>query len=408
VVNPASPARIAAARALIAVEEGAHLEDALAELAPPPGPDRTQAWFLAFGVVRRRGTVDAALRPHLGRPLADLDPEVRAVLRLGAFERMFARTADHAVVHQAVEVSRALGLGRASGLINAVVRRVGASPPEADDHPLWLLQRWRERYGPERADAWAKENAEQPPLFVVARQPGLTLPVGATPVVSDGVEVSGLYRVDPSPRAPITELDGFLEGHWWVQDLASARMTDLVGAAPGDRVLDACAAPGGKAFRLAALGAEVLAVDRSSQRLAMLRTAAKRLELPILTQSHDWTRGPLKTNPPPFDAVLVDAPCSSLGTLRRHPEVRWKRQPHDLIGAGNRQLAILQGTAAHTKVGGALVYAVCSPEPEETTDVVERFVDALDGAFAVEQTLSTAPPEQGEDAHFAARLRRLA
>ena len=407
----ASPARVAAVRALVEVEEGAHLEEALSRLAPEPGLDRELSWFLAFGVLRRRGHVDAALRPALSRPLGSLDPEIRAVLRIGAFEHLFARTRAYAIVHQGVEVARALGLGRASGLVNAVLRRVQPAPcltpAEALDHPDWLLSRWTERYGAEAAVSWCKANAEIPPLFLVARSDELTsLPPGRIEVSLGERYMPRCFRLEPPPGGPIPGLPGFAEGAWWIQDLASVAVADLVGAGPGMRVLDICAAPGGKSFRMASFGASVLATDRSAERLQLLEVGAARLGLSIEARVHDWSGAALSDAVSGFDAVLVDAPCTALGTVRRHPEIRWRRQLADLRIAAQLQARILEQASVAVAPGGTLVYAVCSPEPEEGSEVVESFLAEHEG-FELEEGLQTAPPSQGEDAHFAVRMRRL-
>lgn len=409
----ASPARISAARALITSEEGAHLDDALAAEAPPPGPDRDLAWFLAYGVCRRRGHIDAALRSVLSTPLAALDPPVRAVLRVGAMEILFARTKPHAVVHQAVEVARALGAARAHGLVNAVLRRAAlpAKLSEADalDQPAWLLARWKQRYGIEATARWCEANQEPPPLFIVARSEGDPLPAGAIPATYDGRPVLRCYRAPES--GAITSWEGFSAGGWWVQDLASVLVADLVPAT--GTVLDACAAPGGKTLRIASKGARVLSVDKDAARIQKINESKARLGPSIAsrveTRAHDWEKGPLPAEAGAgrrmFDAVLVDAPCTGLGTVRRHPEIKWRRSEPDLFGAAALQARILDAASEHVRPGGTLVYAVCSPEPEESTSVVERFL-AKHPAFSCESTLSTAPPRDGEDAHFAARLQR--
>ena len=406
-MSRANPARTAAAKALVAVESGAHLDDALAERAPAPGRDRELAWFLAFGVVRRRGHVDAALRVHLTRPLGGLDAEIRAVLRVGAFERLYARTRSHAVVHQAVEVARALGVGRASGLVNAVLRRVSEphhlSRADGLDHPPWLVDRWDARYGEPATTAWCEANNHPPPLFLVERGPSSGPPLpGAVAAVGAGGSVAGVWRLAPDQAAPVPTLPGFAEGRWWVQDLAAVQMADLVPVTPGSRVLDACAAPGGKAFRLTCRGAQVVALDRDAGRLERLTESAARLGLTVETHVHDWHVG---TWPDVFDAVLVDAPCTALGTVGRHPEVRWRRQPTDLTRAAADQQAILEACSASVRPGGSLIYTVCSPEPEEGTEVVSRFL-ATHPDFEQEEERATVPPRHGEDAHFGVRLRR--
>lgn len=401
---PPNPGRIAAARAVLAEAEGAHLEDALADVLPAEPRDRGLAWFLAFGMLRRRGHVDAALRERLRQPLASLDAPVQAVLRLGTYEKLFGRAKDHAVVHQWVDVARAVGAGRASGLVNAVLRRVEPVDTEgadALDHPAWLAARWQERYGAAAAVAWMAENAEPPPRFVVAPK-GLPEGLEGTPASLGGEPLDHVWRLEG--EGPVPDLPGFDSGRFWVQDLAAVAVADLVGAGEGMQVLDACAAPGGKSFRMASQGAQVLAVDRSHTRLAQLSGSAERLGVALATQAHDWLKGPMPGDPR-FDAVLVDAPCSGLGTVRRHPEIRWRRQPTDLVAAGDRQERILTAAATHVKPGGRLVYAVCSPEPEEGTAVVERFL-AAHPDFTAGARLHTAPPCDGEDAHAAFVLER--
>ncbi len=171
-------------------------------------------------------------------------------------------------------------------------------------------------------------------------------------------------------------------------------------------MLDVCAAPGGKSFRLASHGATVVATDRSEPRLEKLRQGAERLGLSIACEAWDWSRGGWPGAPAPFDAVLVDAPCTGLGTVRRHPEIRWRRQPEDLATVARLQATILEHASAQVAPGGALVYSVCSPEPEEGVSIVESFLSTGEG-FVLEEVLQTAPPSRGEDAHYAARMRRL-
>jgi 16S rRNA (cytosine967-C5)-methyltransferase len=348
--------------------------------------------------------VDAALRVHLKRPIADLDPPVRAVLRIGAFEKLYGRAAPHAIVHEAVEVAKALGAGKGHGMVNAVLRRV--APPErmgtadALDHPAWIVQRWTARYGAEATRRWCEDNASPPPLFVVRLEdrPG---PEGV-PVALHGKTIPNVLMVKGAAHIP--DLPGFAEGGFWVQDAASVAVCDLVPVVAGMRVLDACAAPGGKSFRLASRGADVVAVDRSEARLRLVREGAQRLRLPVEIRAHDWTTGPLRET---FDGVLVDAPCTGLGTMRRHPEIRWRRSESDLHRSAVLQDQILAAAAKSVASGGTLVYAVCSPEPEEGEEVVARFL-TQHSDFVREETLSTAPPEIGEDAHFATRMRKTA
>jgi 16S rRNA (cytosine967-C5)-methyltransferase len=405
--------RLAAARVLIAIESGSHAEDLLPREAPRDEPDRGLAWFLVMGVLRRRGEVDAILRTALRQPLEDLDAGVRATLRLGAFERHFSRTPDHAAVDQAVELIAALGQGRAKGLINAVTRRATRpaemSRADALNHPEWLVSRWSERYGDEATEAWCARNGEEPPLILVAN--GRSEELQAT-LESAGLEVGhpslrgetldGVLRVK-GHRGRVELLPGYDAGAWWVQDTASVWMTDLV---PDDAktVLDACAAPGGKSFRLAARGATVCAVDISESRLKKMGESVRRLDLGIRYRQHNWLNGPLNGDDT-FDAVLVDAPCTGLGVVRRHPEIRWRRSPFDPGSAAPDQATILQHAASHVRSGGALVYVVCSPEPEEGEEVIQAFL-LQHPDFSEEARRCTAPPENEEDAFFGVRLRR--
>jgi 16S rRNA (cytosine967-C5)-methyltransferase len=409
----ANPGRVAAARALLAVEQGGHVEDALPALLPPDGPDRSLAWLLAFTVLRRQGQIDGALRAVLTQPVGALDAEVRVVLRLAAAEALFLRTPRYAAVDQAVETVRALGMGRAARLVNAVARRVEAQDglPRADalDHPAWLVARWDARYGADATSRWCTANGEPPPLFLVARGAPDALAarlseagVACRPAELAGQALEGVLRVDDR-AGRVEDLPGFAEGAFWVQDAASVWMTDLVPAG-ADRVLDACAAPGGKSFRLASRGARVLATDVSAERLERLGESATRLQLPVLPLAHDWTAGP-REGIGRFDAVLVDAPCTGLGTVRRRPEIRWRRGPMDPSLAAEKQGAILRSAGAHVAPGGALVYVVCSPEPEEGEQVVSAFLTAH-SAFKLDEVRSSAPPSEGEDAFWGARLVR--
>lgn len=394
----ANPGRVAAGRALLGVAEGAHVEDVLAKVAPPEGPDRGLAWHLALGVLRRQGTVDALIRPHLRKPLERLDPPVRVALRIGAFEKAFSRTPPHAAVSQGVELCKALGARRASGFVNAVLRRVdGRRLPDdpALDLPEWLAGRWAD------AGDWLPRLQEPAPICGVWRD-GPVEGLAVEPVQAGGLQVPGAFALG-AVRGAIDGLPGFAEGKWWVMDPAAAAVADLALAqAQTDtpRVLDACAAPGGKSLRMAAGGAQVTAVDQSAERLARVGEGSRRTGLPITAVHHDWLDGPhpdLGT----FDVVLVDAPCTGLGTVRRHPEIKWRRLPTDPAAMALRQGPILEAAATHVAPGGALVYAVCSPMEEEGLPVVAGLA-----GWRVRDRLATFPPAGDEDAFQAFVLER--
>jgi 16S rRNA (cytosine967-C5)-methyltransferase len=410
-----NPARVAGVRVLAAVDAGERLEEALSRMAPPQGPDRALAWNLALGVLRHRAEIDAAIGALAARPVEALDPVVRAALRMGFFELGFSRVPAHAAVDGAVSACRDAGAGRAAGLVNAVLRRWESAPEATSrqrlDHPEWLLQRWEARFGAEAAAAWARRSNEPAALSiaVVPEAGDLATDFAARGLALEAAVAGGrpvpaafLVRGD---AGPVPGLPGFAEGKWWVQDPAATAVADLVGGCRGMRVLDACAAPGGKSFRVAASGADVLAVDREAGRLRLVEEGAARLRLRVATATHDWESGPLAGSEEAFDAILVDAPCSGLGTLRRHPDIRWHRQPGDLARNAARQAAILRAVVPALRPGSLLVYAVCSAEPEEGDGVIRGFL-ASHQDFVLEETFTTAPPSGDEDGFFAARMRR--
>ena len=397
-----SPGRRVAARALLDVEEGRHLDRGLERRAPEDPTDRALAWHLAFGVTRRRGALDKLVHQLAKRPVHTLDPEVLTALRVGLYELHFSRTPDHAAVDQAVRLCIALRAGRAKGFVNAILRR--SQGRRLDDrltvnHPRWLVDRWRDRYGLHETSAWCRDNDSEPPL-ALALHPDRPVELEGAVGRAAGREVPGtLVVAGGSP----TRLPGFDEGAFWVMDPAAGATADLLEVRPGEEVLDACAAPGGKTLRLATAGARVLATDRDGQRLDRLRENLDRVGVDVELARVVWgeEQGPDRS----FDAALVDAPCTGLGTLRRHPEIRWLRRATDPAGMALIQAPILEAVAERVRPGGRLVYAVCSAEPEEGRDVVEAFLEDVPG-WTLDTVLETAPPKDGEDAFYAARLSR--
>lgn len=389
-----NPGRLAAARVLLAVERGAHAEDLLAEQAPSSGPDRGLAWHLVLGVLRRQGSLDAVLAPFLRKGIDKLDDVPRIALRIGLFEAALSKTATHAAVDQAVELTRRLRLARASGLVNAVLRKAIRAPFPDDpllDLPPWLQERWGEHTD------WLRKLRE-PAVICVATRDGSPPPFEHAPAEAGGKTVPGVFRSEAS--GPVTEWPGFEDGQWWVMDPAAAAVADLCAVEPGTRVLDACAAPGGKSFRLAAAGAKVTAVDVQEERLALLRDSASRLKLSLDVAAHDWLTGPMPGGAR-YPVVLVDAPCTGLGVVRRHPEIRWRRLPSDPAAMAFRQRRILQAAAQHVDEGGRLVYAVCSPTAEEGEGVATSLA-----GWSVTTSWNSAPPQGDEDAFQAFVLER--
>jgi 16S rRNA (cytosine967-C5)-methyltransferase len=326
--------------------------------------DRALVRMLAATVLRRLGSLRQLLLGYLEQGFPSDAPRVETALLIGAAQILWLDVPDHAAVDLSVRLAQAdRRASRFPGLINAVLRRVARDGREAvrpievaaPDVPRWLMTRWSARYGQDTAHAIASALAHPPPLdLTVKRDPtewaarlrGRALPSGTVRTAAHG---------------PVSRLPGYVEGAWWVQDAAAALPARLLGNVSGLSVADLCAAPGGKAAQLALAGANVTAVDRSPARLARLQANFARLGLQTETVAADaieWEAGP-------FDAVLLDAPCLSTGTIRRHPDVAWLKHEGDLAALTELQRRLIDRAVALTKPGGLIVYCVCSLEPEE-------------------------------------------
>ncbi len=316
-----------------------------------------------FGTLRH--LLDRVLEHGLPRDAT----RVETALLIGAAQILWLGVPDHAAVDLAVRLVQAdRRAARYAGLVNAVLRRVAregtqglvAIDTTALDTPGWLMARWLESYGADTARAIAVANGREPALdFTVRSDPerwagalgGRVLPTGSVRAIVHG---------------PLTQLPGYTDGAWWVQDAAAALPARLIGDVRGLTVADLCAAPGGKTAQLAAAGARVVAVDRAPARLERLRGNLARLNLAADTVAADvtqWRAGP-------FDAVLLDAPCSSTGTIRRHPDIPWLKRDADIATLAALQRRLILRAAELTKPGGILVYCTCSLEPEEGIEVV--------------------------------------
>ena len=305
-----------------------------------------------------------------------------------------SKTPTRAVVHQHVEIAKKLGYRRASGMVNAVLRKTaqGQLSTKAEHQlPGWLFQRWKDY--PE----WLA-NIRQPASLSVTGPAASRLKLAPSTV--GGKKVPELWTLPPG-HGGVTTLEGFEAGGIWVMDPAAALVADLVKGQvdPGQTVLDACAAPGGKTFRMLGAGIQVTAVDASVKRMALMHENCERLNLQVDSRIHDWLEGPMQ-NAEMFDAVLVDAPCTGLGTVRRHPEIIWRREAGDPAAMGVVQRQILQNAAQHVKRGGALIYAVCSTEPEEGWNVASSLDD-----WEVVKEWRSVPPSGDEDGFQAFILR---
>jgi 16S rRNA (cytosine967-C5)-methyltransferase len=398
------------------------LEDALDALPRLEPRDRGFAHLLVATVLRRLGTLDAVIEPFLRRAPPDA---VRHALRIGAAQLLLLGTPPHAAVGATVAAVRALPKGAAfTGLANAVLRRIategvaaldGLDAPRLDT-PDWLWRSWHDAYGAETARAIATAHQREAPLDLTLKS-GEDASVWAERL---GAEVlpTGSLRLTAEARVP--DLPGFAEGAWWVQDAAAALPARLLAVRPGERVIDLCAAPGGKTAQLAAAGARVTAVERAPDRAARLRENLARLCLDAeVIEADAATWRPAE----PADAVLLDAPCTATGTIRRHPDILRNKRASDVASLTAVQDVMLANAAAMLRPGGRLVYAVCSLQPEEGEGAIARAaaplrrdpilaseLPALPEAITPDGVLRTTPAlwptRGGMDGFFAARLVR--
>jgi 16S rRNA (cytosine967-C5)-methyltransferase len=395
-------ARRVAHRVLVRVfEEGAYADRAFAaEAAPLDSRDRAFAQRIAYGAIQRVRTLDYALETIGGRPIAELDVPVRAALRLGAYELGFLDGVPaRASVNEAVELARAAGARRATGLVNAILRRTAegigglleglpdGSPAEAalkHSYPDWIAETWWREWG--QRDAIALMEAQNEPPETAYRVVG----TGAARIVD---------RIDP---------DAVAEGRVWPQSRGSQLAGAAVGARAGERILDLCAAPGGKTTQLAESGAEVVAVELHEARSRELEASVRRLGLDNVTVVNADARE-LPGELTGFDRVLVDAPCSGLGVLASRPDLRWRAQPLPEL-----QLELLRVAAERVKPGGSVTYSVCTIAKAENEDLVDASglnVEPLTEEWPEfahprrPEFLLTLPHKHGTSGFFIARIR---
>lgn len=328
--------------------------------------DRALVRRLTATVLRRVGTLRHVVEELLDKGFPADAPRVEIILLLGAAQILWLDVPDHAAVDLSVRLAQAdRRAARYAGLVNAVLRRVTQRGPAAAggnsyDTPDWLLKRWSKTYGSAAAHEIASAIGHEPALDITVKENaavwaerlrGRVLPTGTVRTLAQGA---------------ISLLPGFNEGAWWVQDAAAALPARLFGDVNGMVIADLCAAPGGKAAQLVAAGARVTAVDRSPGRLNRLRENFARLGLQVDAVTADvleWQGGP-------FDGVLLDAPCSSTGTIRRHPDVPWLKNETDLATLAALQRRLLDRAVELVRPGGTIVYCVCSLEPEEGQDQI--------------------------------------
>ena len=401
-------------------------EQAVAKLEPR---DRAFVRLLVATVLRRLGQIDLVLGNFVERRPPD---RVINVLRLGAAQLLFIATPPHAAVATSVALVKQ-GHERHAGLVNAVLRRVsekGAALIAAQDAasvntPLWLWKSWIAAYGEPAARATAEAHLSEPLLDITLKHEALR-DDWAKRLEATVLPTGSLRRIG---GGRIKDLDGFTDGAWWIQDAAAAlpakMLLHVLGDTVGKTVIDLCAAPGGKTAQLASAGCNVTAVDSSTERLGLLRANLKRLNLNADVVDADATKWRPRVL---ADAVLLDAPCSATGTIRRHPDLPYLKRAEDIAGFVSLQTKLLTAAADMVKPGGLIFYSVCSLQAEERRPVVEAVLAATPGLVRVKipkeavagesqfvdhkgevRTLPSQWPERGGlDGFFGALLQRSA
>lgn len=396
--------------------------DGLSKQAKLDSRDAALVRAIATVVFRRYGSLRAVIERRLEQ--GALHSEKLAVLLVtGAAQILHMDVPDRAAVDIAVHIANGDRSLRAfSGLVNAVLRRIAREKAEVEaeddprqDVPEWLFNRWREAYGETLALAVIRAHREGASVDLSAKNDAQRW---AVELNADLLETGSMRLRD---KTPIRELPGFDAGEWWIQDAAAALPVHLIKPQAGERIADLCAAPGGKTAQLAVMGARVVAVDRSAQRLKRLEENMQRLGLSAEVVVADV----LVMEAESFDAVLLDAPCSATGTLRRHPEIAWIKSADDIARLADLQSRLLDKAVGMIKVGGRLVYCTCSLEPEEGENQIMAFLARHPGfkripvtpdeillpeAVTIDGDMRTLPSmaftggSQGIDGFFAARM----
>ncbi len=354
----------------VALDQQMETDAAFTKLAPR---DRAFAHALAAVSLRRHGDLTAAVQPFLAKPLPKSSGPAFLILLLGAAQLLLMATPPHAAISASVDLAKHDPKARHfAGLINAVLRKVAGLDPEslaADPSrnlPDWLKARLLSAHGAETTHAIALAHAHEAPLDISVKDNAALW----AERLSATLLPTGSLRL-PLQHGPVTELPGFAEGEWWVQDAAAALPVMLAGSVAGKTALDLCAAPGGKTAQLAARGATVTAVDDSAPRLARLHDNLKRLRLAATVLTADVLALPEHRQ---YDLVLLDAPCSATGTIRRHPDLPHLKSARQIDGLVKLQARLLDKAATLTRPGGMLLYCTCSLLPEEGEDQTAAFL----------------------------------
>jgi 16S rRNA (cytosine967-C5)-methyltransferase len=399
---------------------------------------------LTYGTLRWRGNLDARLSRHLRRPLAESDALIRNLLRVTVYQLFFLdKIPDYAAVNEAVEMAKRARGAKSAGFVNGVLRSLlrrensatrndddAKNSPEELSHPQWLIDRWIDEFGENEARALMLANNQPAPLALRVNRLKCGRAKLRARLQENGVtareSLSSPFGIVVESSGSVEKLPGYQEGWFQVQGESAQLIADLLAPEPGERILDACAAPGGKSCQIAELmndQGSVIALDTAARGLERIRANAARLDLhSIRAAQADVTKDLRSEFSEPFDRILVDAPCSGLGTLRAHPEIKWRRQASDIERLSGLQIRILERVARYLKPGGVLVYSTCTLAREENNCVVEIFLarhkefELADAARYLPQSarhmarhgyFQALPQRDDSDGFFAARLRRM-
>ncbi|MBS3732788.1 MAG: 16S rRNA (cytosine(967)-C(5))-methyltransferase RsmB [Desulfobacterales bacterium] len=409
--------------------------------------DRALAYAIIYGVLRWRTRLDWHISVFATRPINQIKPEILNILRIGLFQMLFLSKIPHsAAVNTSVEMAKKSAPPQVVRFVNGLLRNAARRPdavnwpdPEKDpiqalavdeSFPQWLIRRWQNRYGIEETQQLCRYFNEIPPVTVRANslkttREKLIKALAGTGDDPEPTKWAGHGIALPGLHGPIPDLPGFEEGWFQVQDEAAQLATRVLAPEPGENILDACAGLGGKTGHIAQCmdnRGKIVAMDSDNQKLEDLLSAMQRLGVHIAqTRCHDLEAALDRTDAGRFDRVLVDAPCSGLGVIRRNPDIKWAAEKRDFPRYQQKQIRLLTNAAQGLAPGGILVYAVCSMEPEETDTVISEFCDAADH-FEVEPAgsvlpeladladpkgfLRLLPHRHHTDGFFIARLRR--
>jgi 16S rRNA (cytosine967-C5)-methyltransferase len=422
-------ARRTALQILEHVERGAHADALLEDATGFSDPDARLLREIVLGSITWRSRLDFHLDAYLKQPVSKQKSGVRNLLRLGAYQILFLdRVPAYAVVSESVELARRYGKG-IPGLTNAVLRglaenRKPVSFPDPASHPVrrlatefsypeWMIDRWLPRFGYDGTTALCEAGNARPPITIRVNPKRATIDSLVGALDAEDVETAPILELPGFIRvitpSGLFESQPFLQGWFSIQGTGAGRASGLLEVKPGQSVLDICAAPGGKAMSAAERGARVFASDISVSRLSPLRQNRARLGLDYRILASDARSLPYSSS---FDHVVVDAPCTGLGTLSRHPEIRWHREPGDITRMAKLQTEILASAASYVSLAGTLIYSTCTIEPEENEQVVENFLNntpefRIDEDSPTKSSVSILPDADGTDGAYGVRIRKV-